>query len=475
VALEPEVLGDLDIDALEFEAYVKHFGRKYEHGSKEYWLRRSLFEKRSAVVKAHNAKSHRLWEAVAGHLADFTEEEHSALLGYRSRSSHDDPPCGGKKMPDEVLADREAKRPIAGDAAMPTDFNWTHLEVASIVPNQGGCGSCWAEAAKSVLDAHHEIYMAKVRNFSVQQLVSCVPNVRRCGGDGKCLGSTVELAFDWVWNNGCATEEKVSYTGKDGTEATAKCSDSKALSAPTALYGEPHTHAQQSPLSPAALGGAIFGMQGCHRLPQNKEKDLREALYQHGPVAISIAASSMWMLYSHGIYDGCPQNGTGGEGWVVNHAVTLYGYGVSKETVNKKSEEHKDVIVLGKDGDPHITSADASPSQANPTKYWLIRNSWGTAWGEKGFIRMKRLDDEDSNCGTDDDNLLGVGCAGDKQNPSDKGDPKTVTVCGNCGFLWDSVVPHFYPSQSGSLAAKMQVEVDVSARVVRREDAYWEE
>jgi cathepsin L len=22
--------------------------------------------------------------------------------------------------------------------------------------------------------------------------------------------------------------------------------------------------------------------------------------------------------------------------------------------------------------------------------YWLVRNSWGTVWGEDGFIRVKR-------------------------------------------------------------------------------------
>jgi cathepsin L len=132
---------------------------------------------------------------------------------------------------------------------------------------------------------------------------------------------------------------------------------------------------------------------GWHTLmPKNADKPLARALVEQGPVAISVAADS-WFEYAGGIFDGCDKN------VIVNHAVTLYGYG-----------------------------------EQGAHKYWLIRNTWGPTWGEEGFLRMKRHDEGETYCGLDSNYQEGVGC---------KDDPKTIEVCGMCGMYSDSVVPHF--------------------------------
>merc|ERR550525_629072 len=104
-------------------------------------------------------------------------------------------------------------------------------------------------------------------------------------------------------------------------------------------------------------------------------------------------------MYDSGVFDSCERDAT------VNHAILLMGYGVDAD--------------LGK-------------------SYWLIRNSWGEDYGERGFIRVLRHDSDEGEagyCGTDYKPLDGVGC---------KGGPPTLpsAACVGCfptlPPLWES-------------------------------------
>jgi KDEL-tailed cysteine endopeptidase len=65
-----------------------------------------------------------------------------------------------------------------------------------------------------------------------------------------------------------------------------------------------------------------------------------------GPIAVYVQAQGGFMSYGGGIYNGyCGQ---------YDHAVTAVGWG-----------------------------------QSGATSYWIIRNSWGTGWGESGHIRVQ--------------------------------------------------------------------------------------
>jgi len=121
------------------------------------------------------------------------------------------------------------------------------------------------------------------------------------------------------------------------------------------------------------------------------------AVAKNGPVGLALAAGN-WALYEKGVFEHADTE--------VNHAVVLVGYGVDKKTKEK---------------------------------YWKIRNSWGLNFGEQGYIRVKRSDDDDTNCGMDNKPLVGVACALDDNGK--KLDVKPVKVCGTSAVLFDASYP----------------------------------
>jgi cathepsin L len=350
-----------------FESFIQKHGRTYEVGSTEYLERQAIYERNKQTIEQQNSNAGRLWTAGVNKLADWTDAEYSTLLGWdgsvrpHGRSSH----SSARRQPrHQTFLQQDAENL----SDLPKEKEWTSLKMSKEVKNQGPCGSCWAIAAATVLEGHYEIYSGKFRTFSTQQMVSCTPNPRECGGKGGCSGATAELAMEWVLHNGLANEEDVPYTASD-TQCTAPNSTGQELQA------------------------TRFGMTGWETLEINKYEPLVRAIAERGPAVVAAAANT-WGAYDSGIFNGCTKD------CVVNHAVTAIGYG-----------------------------------EENGTKYWLIQNSWGDDWGEAGHIRLFRHD-KDSYCGINNDPQAGVAC---------KGETDPVPVCGMCGVLFDSVVPHFKP------------------------------
>jgi len=256
------------------------------------------------------------------------------------------------------------------EASLPREVSWKNLNAVKEIQDQEQCGSCWAFASSVLLRAHSEIWRED-RKFSFQELVACVHNPHKCGGTGGCEGATGELAMDYVMKHGCRTEEEFPYQGVD-------------TACPRVLDGE-----QKSVKS-----GLDLGMTGWFTLPSNKQLPMMRNLVQRGPLAVAAAVDDNWFYYSSGVMDSCSTADP-----VVNHLVVLIGYGTW----------------LGE-------------------KYWEIQNSWGTSWGDAGYAKIIRTDDEDSVCGMDDRPQEGIACEGEV-------DP--VKVCGSCGILYDSIVPIF--------------------------------
>ncbi|XVF87344.1 hypothetical protein PTKIN_Ptkin18bG0112600 [Pterospermum kingtungense] len=98
---------------------------------------------------------------------------------------------------------------------------------------------------------------------------------------------------------------------------------------------------------------------GYEDVPSNSESALLKAVANQ-PVSVAIdAGESDFQHYKSGVF-------TGQCNTFLDHGVTAVGYGTDD------------------DG----------------TKYWLVKNSWGTSWGEDGYIRMQRdIDAKEGLCG----------------------------------------------------------------------------
>ncbi|XP_031479862.1 ervatamin-B-like [Nymphaea colorata] len=97
-------------------------------------------------------------------------------------------------------------------------------------------------------------------------------------------------------------------------------------------------------------------VRGLGLVSQNNEYALMQAAARQ-PITVSVDATT-WQFYHKGVFKGpC--------GLGLNHGVTIVGYGTTVEG----------------------------------TKYWLVKNSWGTGWGENGYIRMLRDVSPEGLCG----------------------------------------------------------------------------
>jgi hypothetical protein len=108
--------------------------------------------------------------------------------------------------------------------------------------------------------------------------------------------------------------------------------------------------------------GQMATIQGFERVPMNDEAALMDKLL-NGPVVVSICAGSKnFRYYKAGILNGACEGKDDKVGKYIDHTVLLTGYGTDK----------------------------------NNQDYWLVQNSWGKNWGEKGFARIARGDKKGS-------------------------------------------------------------------------------
>lgn len=154
-------------------------------------------------------------------------------------------------------------------------------------------------------------------------------------GNEGCNGGLMDWGFKYAHDHPMCAEADYSYTGRDG-----KCQDD----------------------DDSLCGSSGFSVDTFVDVTPESQSALQEAVAQQ-PVSIGVCAEGLgWQFYFGGIVKYLC-------GTCQDHGVLLVGY------------DHGKSLFSGE------------------TDYWIIKNSWGSGWGEKGYIRVAAQESGKGTCG----------------------------------------------------------------------------
>ncbi|CAD5229869.1 unnamed protein product [Bursaphelenchus okinawaensis] len=409
---------DLHQDFEKFTQFINQYKRKYntaeEIAQRFANIQKSL--KRIAELSESNP------EATYGltKFSDYSKEELTRITGLIHKAK--------KVDPSEYL--------IVGTDDVPDSFDWKEHDGVTPVRDQGECGSCFVFGSLAAIKSQRLIHKNLSSYLSVEEVLDCTYEVKEYGSEDGCDGGfpdnpsatfalnqfsdyteeernmlngliyepsrddTVEYltvdtddvpdAYDWREHNGVTP---VRYQGGCGScyvfgslaaiesQLLIHKNISSYLSVEEVLactyYDKQYNEHGCDGGYPEAVfnfvkdrgvtdddhwkyDSSIHNFTGMcnmtgkpiitkiksfHFVPNDAEK-LKAAVYKEGPVSAPVGSAPLYKYKKGIIKEGKSP---------IDHLVMIVGYG-----------------------------------EENGTEYWIVKNSWGSDWGEDGYFRVKR-------------------------------------------------------------------------------------
>lgn len=291
--------------------------------------RAAIFSANLEKIKKHNERFEQGLETFTKGINQFTDMTEKEFLDHISGL----PPMDAK-LKEKYPTDKKFANFLASKApSAPDSFSWVDQGAVTSVKNQASCGSCTAFAVVGTLDTCY--YKASGNLFddlSEQYLVDCANNhyFGDLGAFG-CSGAWPQAYFDYMekYESGrVQTESAYPYTAQDGS-----CRSS-------------------------ASGWYNVAQTSWKNVWSPDEESIKAWISEVGPVVTTIEAGTDFGGYSGGVLNSqycCDTISDSSCSYRNNHAVAVVGYG-----------------------------------QENGLDFWLVKNSWGNWWGDRGFFKVKR-------------------------------------------------------------------------------------
>ncbi|MGB5932505.1 MAG: C1 family peptidase, partial [Anaerolineae bacterium] len=222
----------------------------------------------------------------------------------------------------EPKSSLESPLPVPGQSqlGLPPSFNWCDAGGCTPVQNQGNCGSCWAFGTVGPFESKILIHDALTKDLSEQYLLSCNTDGWTCDGGWWAHDYHLDKIPPGQSDAGAVYEADFPYVA------------SQVACIPSLDHHEK--------IDSWAFVGPEYGTPSA--------ADIRQAIYDHGPVSVAVCAGSAFQSYTTSVFE----TNESCFPYDVNHAVVLVGW----------------------------DDADGA---------WILRNSWGSGWGESGYMRIQ--------------------------------------------------------------------------------------
>jgi cathepsin C len=235
----------------------------------------------------------------------------------------------------------------ASSEDLQTSFDWRNVSVNGVhqdfvmhPSDQGDCGSCYVVSTTNMLSMRYRVMKRDptLSPFSINFPLYCSDLNQGCKGGYPFLVG--------LWANQVGLIP-TKCTGKYFTDDNLGCAS--LLSRHKKDFGECMGNTSVHVKDFGYVGGYYGG---------GSAAGMMREIQENGPVAVAISPAYDFMYYKKGIYSHSGINSKAE--WVkVDHAVLLVGWG-----------------------------------EENGKKYWIMQNSWGSDWGEGGYMRIARGENE---------------------------------------------------------------------------------
>ncbi|NCC94933.1 MAG: hypothetical protein EOM10_16985, partial [Opitutae bacterium] len=218
---------------------------------------------------------------------------------------------------------------------LPSSWDWRNVGGSSYigsVRNQGSCGSCYAFGAAAAAEGTFNYAMNRTGSQCVDFSEAYIAWCLGAYGDysshfGGCDGADYDYAeLEALTVEGICGENQMPYNnGSDPGYCT--------------------------------YSGTTTVFEAWARVPYGDIDAIKTAIMTHGVVDAAVYVNTAFENYDSGVHD--DNNNTCSSGWYTtsNHAISLVGW-------------------------------DDNPPEGGGG-VWILRNSWGTSWGESGYMRIR--------------------------------------------------------------------------------------